>query len=221
MRVPILLAALCLAPLAPQAARAHPHEFVDIAITLRFDETGRLAALDVAWTWDDLTSMLMLEDFGLDPDGDGQLTDDERGQLVARFSDWPEDFAGDLYLAWQGQPVAMGGPLDLRADYRDGRLVVAFARALPQPPDPAEAPLLMQAYDPGYYVAYDLAGPPEIAGRPDCTLAIRKADVAAAQKLYDRLLGQLTEEEIMEQGRTPEVGGAFADEVQVTCAARP
>lgn len=221
MRVAALLAGLCLALPLPRTAQAHPHEFVDIALGLRFDDLGRLAGVEVGWTWDDLTSMLMLEDFGLDPDGDGRLTEDERGQLIARFGDWPEDFDGDLYLTRQGRPVALGGPRALRADLRDGRLFVGFSRALPQPLDLGAEGLALQAYDPGYYVAYDLAGAPEMLGRDDCTLTIRKADVAAAQKLYGQLLGQLTEEEVLDQGRFPEVGGAFADEVRVTCAARP
>ena len=221
MRIAALLAGLCLALPLPRMAQAHPHEFVDIAVSLRFDEQGHLGSVGVGWTWDDLTSMLMLEDFGLDPDGDGQLTEDERGQLIARFSDWPEDFAGDLYLTQQGRPVPLGGPQAMQADLRDGRLFVGFARDLPQPLDPGAGPLALQAYDPGYYVAYDLAGAPEILGRDDCTLDIRKADVAAAQKLYGQLLAQLTEAEVLDQGKFPEVGGAFADEVRVTCAARP
>lgn len=221
MRVCLLLLGLGLVCPVPRAAQAHPHEFVDIAISLRFDAQARLDRLDVRWTWDDLTSMLMLEDFGLDPDGDGRLTDGERGQLAARFGDWPEGFEGDLYLTRQGRPVALGGPQQVQGDYRDGRMVVEFSRDLPQPLGMAGMPLVMQAYDPSYYVAYDLDGEPRIEGGDGCTLAIRKADVAAARRLYDRLLGELTEEEIMEQGMFPEVGGAFADEILVTCAARP
>lgn len=172
-------------------AQAHPHEFVDIAVGLRFDDQGHLGSVGIGWTWGDLTSTLMPEDFGLDPDGDRQLTENERDQLIARFSHWPEDFAGDLHLTRQGHPVPMGGRLS------------------------------MQAYDPGCCVAYGLAGAPEILGRDDCVQDIRKADVAAAQRLCDQLPAQLAETEVQDQGRFPEVGGAFAEEVRVTCAARP
>lgn len=203
----------------PTPVLAHPHEFVDVAVSFRFDARGRLDSVGVRWLWDDLTSMLMAEDFGLDADGDGTLTEDERAALVARFTDWPDDFDGDLYLSSQGAVVEMSGPRDLHADMRDGRLEVDFTRSVG--PLDLTGPLVMQAYDPSYYVAYDLDGAPRIEGRDGCSIDIRPPDIAAAQQLYARLLGQLTEAEIMELGKSPEVGGAFADEVTLICAAQP
>lgn len=218
MRLASILIAgfLVVASVLPRPALAHPHEFVDASFTLRFDDAGRLDAIGVTWVWDDFTSMLILEDMGMDSSGDGTLTPDEKAQLVGLFSDWPEDFDGDLYVTQNGTPVALGGPLDMVVDYRDGQLIARYLRRLPEPVG-MDDPLTLQAYDPAYYAFYDLAGPPQVQGREDCEIDIRRADIAAAQKLYDRLLGQLSEEEIMEKGMFPEVGGAFADEVLLQC----
>ncbi|MFE3837262.1 DUF1007 family protein [Pseudogemmobacter sonorensis] len=206
---------------SPAPARAHPHEFVDTAITFRFDDTGRLGAIGVVWIWDDLTSMLIVEDLGMDADGDGELTEAERQALSDRFGNWPEGFTGDLHLSHAGRTVGIGGPLDLVADYRRGRLIVSYLRALPERIEMTAGPVSLQVYDPEYYVFYDLYGVPEVVGRADCHVDVVKADIPAAQRIYDQLLGQLSEEEMMEEGRYPEVGGAFADEMRLECAAAP
>lgn len=214
----VLLALSCL---NPGQAGAHPHEFIDTGLTFRTDDEGRLGAIGVVWVWDDLTSMLIVEDLGMDGDGDGELTGEEKQRLAAQFSQWPEEYTGDLYLTRDGQPVELTVPLEVKADYLQGRLVLNYLRALPERIPLGQVPVILQVYDPSYYVFYDLAGTPEVRGRDGCHVSIRKADIGAAQKLYDRLLGQLTEEEMMEQGKYPEVGGAFADEVVLECDARP
>ncbi len=216
--LPIFLALTCL---SPGQAGAHPHEFIDTGLTFRTDDEGKLGAIGVVWVWDDLTSMLIIEDLGMDGDGNGELTAEEKQRLAAQFSQWPEDYGGDLYLTWDGKPVELTGPLDMKADYLKGRLVLTYLRALPERIRLDQTPVILQAYDPSYYVFYDLVGIPEVRGRDGCRVSIRKADIGAAQKLYDRLLGQLTEEEMMEQGKFPEVGGAFADEVVLECDAWP
>ena len=75
--------------LQPWRTEAHPHVFIDTALTFRFDEAGRLAAVDVVWAFDDFSSMLMIEDMEMDPDGDDMLTGDEIARLAAMFGDWP------------------------------------------------------------------------------------------------------------------------------------
>lgn len=202
-------------------AQAHPHEFIDTAITFRFDDQNKLGAIGVVWVWDDLTSMLIVEDSGIDSDGDGALTPEEKVQLVEIFSQWPADFAGDLYISKNGKPVQLSGPLDMTVDLRDGRVVVHYLRALMDRQSLDDGPVSLQVYDPTYYAFYDLSGTPEVVGRSDCTVEIQKADIAAAQKIYDQLLSQLTDEDIMTEGKYPEVGGVFADEVRLACGAQP
>ncbi|RWR27350.1 DUF1007 family protein [Sinirhodobacter populi] len=199
---------------------AHPHEFIDTGITFRFDDRGQLGAIGVVWAWDELTSMLIVEDMEMDTDGDGELNGDELQRLRDHFGRWPDDFGGDLYVKQGGKAVTLSGPLDVQAEYRGNRVIIRHLRALPQRLNPETAPVIVQAYDPAYYAFYDLVETPGIRGREGCSVTIREADIAAAQKRYDQLLGQLTEQEIMEEGKYPEVGGAFADEVRLECDKR-
>ncbi|SFY38015.1 ABC-type uncharacterized transport system, substrate-binding protein [Paracoccus pantotrophus] len=213
---PVLLSLLSV--LALGKAEAHPHVFIDTGLTFRFDGEGRLGAVSVVWAFDDFSSMLMVEDMEMDKDGDGVLTDDEIARLTAMFSDWPEDFLGDFYLTHDGKPVALSGPLDVGVRYQQGRIVVTHHRALLDRINPGKDGIEAQVYDPTYYTFYDLAGAPRINGRDDCRVQIEKADIAAAQRKYGDELAKLSNDEIMDQGKYPDVGGDFADEVRLECA---
>ncbi|MDK8873239.1 DUF1007 family protein [Paracoccus sp. SSJ] len=213
---PVLLSLLSVLALA--RAEAHPHVFIDTGLTFRFDGEGRLGAVSVVWAFDDFSSMLMVEDMEMDKDGDGVLTDDEIARLTAMFSDWPEDFAGDLYLTRDGKPVALSGPLEVAVRYQQGRIVVTHIRALLDRIRPEDERIEVQVYDPTYYTFYDLVGTLEIRGRDDCRVQIEKADIAAAQRKYGDELAKLTNDEIMDQGKYPDVGGDFADDMRLECA---
>ncbi|RQP05656.1 MAG: DUF1007 family protein [Paracoccus sp. BP8] len=213
------VATLCLlSVLSLGKAEAHPHVFIDTGLTFRFDGEGRLGAVSVVWAFDDFSSMLMVEDMEMDKDGDGVLTDDEIARLTAMFSDWPEDFAGDLYLTRDGKPVALSGPLDIAVRYQQGRIIVTHIRALLDRIRPEDERIEAQVYDPTYYTFYDLAGAPRINGRDDCRIEIEQADIAAAQRKYGDELAKLTNDEIMDQGKYPDVGGDFADDMRLECA---
>lgn len=213
---PALLSLLSV--LALGKAEAHPHVFIDAGVTFRFDGEGRLGAVSVVWAFDDFSSMLMVEDMEMDKDGDGVLTDDEIARLTAMFSDWPEDFAGDLYLTRDGKPVALSGPLDVGVRYQQGRIVVTHLRALLDRINPGKDGIEAQVYDPTYYTFYDLAGAPRINGRDDCRVQIEKADIADAQRKCGDELAKLSNDEIMDQGKYPDVGGDFADDMRLECA---
>ncbi|MFN8683292.1 DUF1007 family protein [Paracoccus sp. P2] len=213
---PVLLSLLSILALA--GAEAHPHVFIDTGLTFRFDGEGRLGAVSVVWAFDDFSSMLMVEDMEMDQDGDGVLTDDEIARLTAMFSDWPEDFAGDLYLTRDGNPVALSGPQEVAVRYQQGRIVVTHIRALLDRIRPEDERIKLQVYDPTYYTFYDLVGALEISGRDDCRVEIEKADIAAAQRKYGDELAKLTNDEIMDQGKYPDVGGDFADDMRLECA---
>ncbi|SEC72764.1 DUF1007 family protein [Rhodobacter sp. 24-YEA-8] len=200
----------------PHVARAHPHEFVDTGLTFRFDDQGQLTAVSVAWVYDDLTSLLILSDLGMDPDGDGILTAAEAKRLNEMASTWPEGFDGNLWLSQGGQSIALSRPLDGAAGLREGRIWMTHIRALPGRRDPAGGEIRLQAYDPSYYIFYDLTGTPGIEGRPDCTARVEPADSSRARVLYEEALAALSDAEL-EAGGYPEIGGAFADTVLLAC----
>ncbi|NPD15498.1 DUF1007 family protein [Xinfangfangia sp. D13-10-4-6] len=216
-----LLSVLFCAVLLPGVAKAHPHEFVDTNLGFQFDEAGKLAAISVVWLYDDLTSLLILADLGMDMDGDGVLNPDEAARLQQMAGNWPEGFDGNLYLAADGVPLALSGPLNGQAGLRDGRIWMTHLRALTTRIGPELSGVSLQAYDPSYYIAYDLQGSPAQSGRTDCRISTLAADTAAAQALYDQAVSEVTGAELADGDYFPEIGGAFAATLRLECDALP
>ncbi|NIY99552.1 DUF1007 family protein, partial [Salipiger sp. HF18] len=90
----------CFLSLLPAAqAFAHPHVFVDTTLRVVLDDNQRVTGIELHWAYDEFFTLMLLEDMGLDPDGDGVLTEDELAILQGfELDNWPEDFEGDIYL---------------------------------------------------------------------------------------------------------------------------
>lgn len=218
MRLTPLTCLLAAALAPPLTAQAHPHEFVDTTLVLRLDQDGLLGAISVVWVYDELTSMLIISDMEMDKDGDGNLTEAEAEVLQDLARSWPEGFDGNLHLSQGGASVALSGPLDTSGVYRYGRLVLSHIRALPERIDPRAGLVHLQAYDPTYYIHYELDGTPTLSGGEGCTLTVEPADIPMAQKLYEAAMAELSEEELLDESRYPLLGSRFADVVRLECA---
>ncbi len=204
--IPAVFAVLLTAPVA----QAHPHVFVQTGLTLVADAAGRLVGIEVSWTYDDFYSLLLLEDMGLDPDGDGTLTPDELARLDGFDLQWIEGYLGDLYLTAGGAAVDLGPPEGRGTDLVAGQIVTRHFRAFA----PQSGPVIVKAYDPTFYTAYDLEGGVTV---PDiCKLAIQPADLDRAYTMVEEALYK---NPAMADDEFPEVGEAFADVVEVTCNA--
>lgn len=219
-RVP--LAALALS-LLPAAAGAHPHVFIDAGLVLNYDQRGRLASVEVEWAYDAFYSMLILEDHGIMP-GRGGLAPDEAAALNGFDSDWEPGFEGSLYLGVEGRRVALAPPHSFTAELRDGRLVSRHVRPLAEPL-PGDLPLLVEVYDPEFYVDFSVPAAPAIRGRADCRADFRPGDSYAAADAYAaalrdalrRELGAMADAGAEEMVRV-DIGSVGADEVRVSCA---
>lgn len=203
---PAALAILLSAPLA----RAHPHIFVETGLTLVADDAGRLVGVEVSWTYDDFYSLLLLEDMGLDPDGDGTLSTDELAKLDGFDLQWIEGYLGDLYLTEDGTPITLGRPEGRGTEVVGGRIISRHYRSF----GPLDGAVVVQAYDPTFYTAYDLNGGVRV---PDgCTLDITPADLDRAYTMVEEALYA---NPAMPDDEFPEVGEAFADVIEVSCGA--
>jgi ABC-type uncharacterized transport system substrate-binding protein len=208
----LALAAL-VAALPVSWAQAHPHVFVEVALDFVDDGAGNLAGVEVTWTYDDFFSLLILTDMGLDPDGDGVLSDDELAQLKGfDLEEWPEGFEGDLYIHAGGQKVALDRPVPTGVRLEEGRIVATHTRRFG--PVPADG-LRVEPYDPTYYVDYTLAGPVTLPA--GCTYAIREPEPDESQRAFRDMLAQLGAEE---QYTGVEVGNLFSDTMVISCRAR-
>lgn len=210
----IILAAGVAGLAAPAAA--HPHIFIDTGVEFLFDDAGKLAALRVVWAYDELYSLLILEDMGLDDDYDGVLTEAERAALSGFDMAWVEGYDGDLRGTAGGQDLALSGPLDWTADVRDGRIITTHVRALETRVDPRAAPVVLRPYDPTFYTAYSatLANTASAAG---CTAETVPFDEDAAYAGLEQALAEAEAGGMDVEMDYPAVGALFADEIRLTC----
>jgi ABC-type uncharacterized transport system substrate-binding protein len=211
-----LLALLLL--LAPAPALAHPHIFIDTRYEVILNDRNEATALRIGWTYDDLYALLIFGDLALDPDGDGLLSPEEEARLNGFDMKWIEGFEGDTYVLLDGQPLAISGPRDWTASWADGKLSSTHIRDLVTPVPVAEVPLVIQAYDPGYYVAHVILPPAVVTGGTGCTAQVFEADLDAADTALQDALAEYAPGTDVE-GQFPAVGAKFSDEVRVTCAA--
>ncbi len=205
----LLLISALLASLAAAPARAHPHVFVDVGLSFETDGQGNLTGVEVTWAYDDLFSMLILSDYGLDPDGDMALTEAERAELIGfDLADWPEGFEGALFIDTAGGKLSLGPPEALSLRMEDGQIVTRHRR-----PVSTEMPrgMTVRAYDPSYYAALSMIG--EMILPDGCTGELTRADTAAADETVETL-GNTGAEDFFD---TFEVGRFYADTLEVTC----
>lgn len=213
--------AACLLALLPAAAPAHPHVFIDAGLALDY-AGGALTQVTVEWAYDDFYSLLIIEDLGLDPDGDGILTPEEQAALQGFDADWETGFDGRLYLGVEGRRIALDPPRDFAARYQDGRLISSHVRPLADPLDGA-LPLLVQVYDPEYYVQFAIPAPPLIRGA-ECAVDQRVGDPFATADAYARAVAEglaETDGALSEEMLVVDIGAVGADELRISCGATP
>jgi ABC-type uncharacterized transport system substrate-binding protein len=204
--------------LAAGPALAHPHVFIDTRIEVILNEANEATALRISWTYDDLYTLLFLGDLGLDPDGDGLLTPEEEARMNGFDMNWVEGFEGNTYVLMDEKPIAISGPRDWTASYGDGKLSSTHVRDLLVPVKVGEVPLIIQAYDPGYYYAHLIVPPAAVTGGKGCKAGVFEPDLDAADAALQAALQEYTPDVDVEL-EFPAVGANFADEVRVTCAA--
>ncbi|MBR9763309.1 MAG: DUF1007 family protein [Rhodobacteraceae bacterium] len=191
---------------------AHPHIFITTALELQVDAEGQLTGVVVTWDYDEMYSMLLLDELQLDPDYDGVLTEAELAELDGYDLNWMEGFAGDLYVtAADGRAVALAPPQGLGVSFDDQTYASRHLRPLVTPL-PADG-LVVKAYDPGFYTAYDLGLGVSVTGNAACTASIIPPDI---DDTYKNLAAELAELPPDAEGY-PQVGETFAETVRLTC----
>lgn len=191
-------------------AQAHPHLFVDAEVELVF-QGDRLSEVRLVWTYDEFFSLLLTEDLGIDDDLDGVLSRGEMRTLGNAVLDWPEGFAGDLYVTQAGQQVPLGARRDASVAFEDGQVIERHTRLV----EAAPGDVTVEVYDPGYYTAYTVVTPVTVSGSDACAARVSRADLIAATERVDELLYAMPQDQA--EMFFPEVGEDFADTITVTC----
>lgn len=204
--------------LAAGPALAHPHVWIDTGIEVILNDRNEATGLRISWTYDDLYSLYIVGDMGLDPDWDGKLTPEEVERLSGFDMEWIEGFEGDTYALMAEKPQALSGPTDWTASYDGGKITSTHLRTFAAPVPVGSDPLIVQVYDPGYYVAYSIPADPVVTGGQGCTAQTFVPDLGEAeQKLMDALSEYTPDVDL--EAEFPAVGANFAEEVRVSCAA--
>ena len=207
--------ALVLAGAGP--ALAHPHVWIDTRIEVILNDRNEATGVRISWTYDDLYSLYVVGDMGLDPDWDGILTPEEVARLSGFDMNWDPDFPGDTYALLGEAPLALSRPKDWGASYADGKITTTHLRSFDAPVPVTGVPLIVQAYDPGYYVAYAIPFDPVVTGGQGCSAQVFVPDLDAAQEALLAALAEYTPDVDVEL-EFPAVGANFAEEVRVTCS---
>lgn len=205
----LLLSTALLCGVASQPVQAHPHIFIEAGLFVDVNAAGEAVAVEVLWTYDELYSLLIFEEFEIDDDYDGKLRPEEVKVLEGFDMNWVEGYEGDLYVTSAGDRVPLGPPEPVETRVENGKIVTVHRRALGVPANG----LVLQAYDPTFYSAYELTRGIEASGT--CATFIDPADLEAATSALEELLFATPQDEV--EAEFPRVGESFADTVTLTC----
>ena len=208
----ILSLSLFAAPLG-----AHPHIFVNTGLVFVVDAENRLTHVQVTWEYDELYSLLVTEDMGVDEDYDGILNASDLAKLTGFDMNWVAGYNGDLVGAVDGVQMELSGPSAPTASFIDGKIITTHLRSVQGAPK-VDAQFNFRPYDGSFYTAYDVGLPVRVQGRTGCdvaldvpnaqALAMTRAEISAYPEDYD-----------MDAAGLGDIGARFATEVTVTCAA--
>ena len=175
---------------SPALAQAHPHVWVDAAAEVLFDDKGQIAAIRHHWRFDEGFSAYALQ--GLDTDRDGEYSPEELAAARARrMSSRSKDFDFFTFLSVGDYQAGFAAPTDYQLDLMDDRLIAALHAAARAAASDARTAVLLEVYDPEYYVAFSLPSIEAVRlvdAPPACRLAVHPAqepDAAAAAALAD------------------------------------
>lgn len=200
----------------PVPALTHPHIYIDTGLEFVVDDAGQLTHVRVSWAYDEFYSLLVLEEYRLDHDFDGVLTDAEKAVLSGFDTQWIEGYNGDLVVRNGDVIVPLSGPMEPTATTEDGRIVSTHLRAVEGGGVPASA-LSIKAFDESFYTAYEVTRPVTIAGPVGCALERIEPDIDGQLAQMQAFLQTLDADYDLEENDIPLVGENFATDVRLTC----
>lgn len=220
IKTPLLALALMVLLLGTSPeAKAHPHGWIDLGVAVRFDERGRVEALEQRWRMDPFYSLVVMEELAAaDDDASMEQRLDGLG-LEIRDNLAARQYFTELTHGERSVPLGEVEAYSVRR--RDARLVFSFVLPLEVPLAPGDTPLRYRVFDPSYYLEVVHEADDEVPradaltlrGAPDgCTTRIVQADPDPAKVAQ---AAQLDVDETAEPG----LGRFFAETGEVSCQA--
>jgi ABC-type uncharacterized transport system substrate-binding protein len=210
------LALLTMLAALPGPATAHPHAWIDVRVTVLFNEKGRIYGLEETWVFDPLYTAFALEDpkRGKDAKPDQAFIDAISKQNFKNIAEF--DYL--TLVESNGQQTKIAGARDLSSRYENDRLQMTFTVLLATTLDPTVSPVDYMVFDPTYYIEMLHAEAPDairLAGAgDDCrhTLTPPNPDPNAVG-----LAASLDKT----QSAGNEIGRIFAERVTIRCGVSP
>ena len=194
------------------AAHAHPHIFVDAGLSLIRDAAGQISAVEVTWRYDELYSLILLEDYGLDQDFDMALTATEVTETLGFDLNWSGGFTGGLVLMQGDHALTLGPPVAVSMVLlAEGQIETVHRRPVI---GAAPGDLVAQVYDPEFYVAFEMTLAMDAVG---CTPDLIRPDLDDAYAVLDAAMAEIGGA-VAAEDNFPAVGAVFADKVVFQCA---
>jgi ABC-type uncharacterized transport system substrate-binding protein len=209
-----LAVAACLGFMPP--AGAHPHVWATVRSEIVFGPDHKITSIRHAWTFDEFYTAMAIQ--GLDTNGDGVYSKEELQPLarvnVESLKEF--DYFTFVHLDKDEKPLPLNEPVDYWVDYDKTVLTLHFTLPLKTPLDPKIKEIVVDVYDPSFFVAFGFAtdSPVKMAGTPapGCAAAIQKPDPeteADAKALSEAFFSQL--------GPNSNFGSQFAQTAIVKC----
>ncbi|MBX5158695.1 MULTISPECIES: DUF1007 family protein [unclassified Rhizobium] len=208
----ILMAAL--ASLAPAAALAHPHIFVEARLEVVADKDGNIEELRNVWRFDEVFSSSVVMDF--DKNTDLKLEPNELAEVGKTVKQSLSEYDYYMNLTINGKNITVQKPDIIHVDYKDGQLLMFFA-VKPAEKMPLKGRLTFGVYDPTLYTSIDFPTDDELAivgdGFKACKRQVVRPD---ADQVISQNKQSLTDAFFNDPTGT-NMSKLFATRLEVTC----
>lgn len=135
--------------LLPSPAAPHPHVWIDTVVKPQF-AGGQLTAFAVDWTFDELYSFLVIDDF--DSNKNGRLDEEELEALAKASHDTLASTGFFTRITLDGEPLKNISFENLTAGSRLERITYHFTIKLEEPVDIRTQNVTFATYDENYYI---------------------------------------------------------------------
>lgn len=146
--------------LAPAAALAHPHIFVEARLEVVAGPDGDIQELRNVWRFDEVFSSSVVMDF--DKNTDLKLEPGELAEVGKTVRDSLSDYDYYMNLTINGKNVTVQKPDIIHVDYKEGQLLMFFV-VKPVEKMPLKGKLTFGVYDPTLYTSIDFPTDNELA----------------------------------------------------------
>ncbi|MBW9053987.1 DUF1007 family protein [Rhizobium mesosinicum] len=200
--------------LAPAAAFAHPHIFVEARLEIVAAPDGSIQELRNVWRFDEVFSSSVVMDF--DKNTDLKLEPNELAEVGKTVRDSLADYDYYMNLTINGKNITVQKPDIIHVDYKEGQLLMFFA-VKPVEKMPLKGKLSFGVYDPTLYTSIDFPTDNELAivgdGFKACKRAVVRPD---ADQVISENKQSLTDAFFNDPTGT-NMSKLFATRLEVTC----